>query len=48
MKINIQAKLSRFDEHWSPKLVARVNDTDVKLVKLKGEFVWHHHDHDAI
>jgi mannose-6-phosphate isomerase-like protein (cupin superfamily) len=46
MKINIQAKLSQFDEHWSPRLVAQVNDTDVKLVKLEGEFVWHHHDHE--
>ena len=46
MKTNIQAKLSQFDEHWSPKLVAQVNDTDIKLVKLKGEFVWHHHDHE--
>jgi mannose-6-phosphate isomerase-like protein (cupin superfamily) len=46
MKINIQDKLAQFDDHWSPKLVAQVNDTDVKLVKLKGEFVWHHHDRE--
>lgn len=44
MKINIAEKLSRFHEHWSPKLVAQINDTDVKLAKLRGEFVWHHHD----
>lgn len=43
-KINIAEKLALFDEHWSPKLVAQVNDMDVKLVKLQGEFVWHHHD----
>jgi mannose-6-phosphate isomerase-like protein (cupin superfamily) len=43
-KINIAEKFSRFHEHWSPRLVAQVNDTDVKLVKLRGEFVWHHHD----
>lgn len=43
-KINIAEKLALFDEHWSPKLVAQVNDMDVKLVKLQGEFVWHQHD----
>lgn len=43
-KINIVEKLALFDEHWSPKLVAQVNDMDVKLVKLQGEFVWHQHD----
>lgn len=43
-KVNIAEKLSRFAEHWSPKLVAQVNDMDVKLAKLQGEFVWHHHE----
>jgi mannose-6-phosphate isomerase-like protein (cupin superfamily) len=43
-KINISDKLSQFVDQWSPKLVARVNETDVKLVKLQGEFIWHHHD----
>lgn len=46
MKINIAEKLALFQEHWQPKLVARVNDTDVKLVKLQGEFVWHHHENE--
>lgn len=45
-RINIAEKLARFSEHWSPKLVAQVNDMDVKLGKLLGEFVWHHHDHE--
>jgi mannose-6-phosphate isomerase-like protein (cupin superfamily) len=45
-KINIAEKFSRFQEHWSPRLVAQVNDTDVKVVKLQGEFVWHHHDRE--
>ena len=45
-KVNIVEKLARFQEHWSPKIVAQVNATDVKLVKLQGEFVWHHHDHE--
>jgi mannose-6-phosphate isomerase-like protein (cupin superfamily) len=45
-KVNIAEKLSLFDAHWKPKLVGRINDTDVKLVKIQGEFVWHHHDHE--
>ena len=43
-KINLTQKLAAIDQHWTPKLVAQVNDTDVKLVKLQGEFVWHHHE----
>ncbi len=43
-KVNIAEKLSRFSEHWSPKIVGEVNDSHVKLVKLRGEFVWHKHD----
>ena len=46
MKINIAEKLASFHEHWSPRLVGRVNETDVKLAKLHGEFVWHHHEHE--
>jgi mannose-6-phosphate isomerase-like protein (cupin superfamily) len=41
--INIAEKFSKFSEHWSPKIVARMNDYDVKLVKFQGEFVWHDH-----
>ena len=37
---------SRFTEHWSPKIVAELNGSEVKLVKIRGEFVWHHHDHE--
>jgi mannose-6-phosphate isomerase-like protein (cupin superfamily) len=43
-KINVADKLSLFDERWSPKIVAELNDAYVKVVKLTGEFVWHHHD----
>jgi mannose-6-phosphate isomerase-like protein (cupin superfamily) len=43
-KVNISDKLARFAEHWSPKIVGEVNDSYVKLVKFKGEFVWHKHD----
>ncbi len=41
--INLAHKLAQFSEHWSPKIVGELNDSYVKLVKLKGEFVWHHH-----
>ena len=43
-KVNLAEKLGLFSEQWSPKVVATVNDTAVKLVKFQGEFVWHHHD----
>ena len=43
-KVNIAQKLALFDEHWSPKVVGELNGKHVKLVKLFGEFVWHHHD----
>jgi len=43
-KINLTEKFSHFTEHWSPKIVGEVNDSYVKLVKFKGEFVWHHHE----
>jgi mannose-6-phosphate isomerase-like protein (cupin superfamily) len=42
--VNLAEKLSRFTEAWSPRIVGDVNDMHVKLVKLRGEFVWHHHD----
>ena len=44
--INLEEKLSQFSEHWSPKIVGEINDAYVKLVKFRGEFVWHHHDHE--
>lgn len=43
-KINLEAKLATFTEHWSPKIVGQVNDVHVKVAKLKGEFAWHHHE----
>jgi len=45
-KVNLAQKLSLFTEHWSPKIIGRVNEFEVKVVKLKGEFVWHHHDEE--
>lgn len=41
--INLAAKFAKFSDHWSPKIVARMNDYDFKLVKFQGEFVWHSH-----
>ena len=45
-KINLADKLGRFSEHWSPKIVAALNGQHVKLVKFRGEFVWHKHEHE--
>jgi len=45
-KVNLTEKLSRFAEHWSPKIAGEVNDAYVKLVKFKGEFMWHHHENE--
>jgi mannose-6-phosphate isomerase-like protein (cupin superfamily) len=44
--INLKEKLSRVKEFWSPKIVGELNDSYVKVVKLQGEFVWHHHDRE--
>ncbi len=43
-KVNLEEKLARISEFWSPKAVGAVNDFHVKLVKLQGEFVWHAHE----
>jgi len=43
-KVNLAEKLSRFTDHWSPRVVGELNGQQVKLVKLKGHFVWHHHE----
>ncbi|HII40003.1 MAG TPA: cupin domain-containing protein [Thermoplasmata archaeon] len=45
-KVNLAEKLAQFHDLWSPKIVGQVNDFHVKLVKLRGEFVWHHHDRE--
>jgi mannose-6-phosphate isomerase-like protein (cupin superfamily) len=41
--VNIDAMLARFAEHWSPKKIAQINDYDVRIVKVQGEFTWHQH-----
>ena len=42
--VNLSQKFSLFHEHWSPRIVGELNDSYVKLAKLKGEFVWHTHE----
>lgn len=43
-KISLEKKFSLFDERWRPKVIASVNDQEVKIVKVEGEFPWHHHE----
>ena len=45
-KVNLAEKLTLFNELWSPKIVGELNDSYVKVVKVQGEFVWHHHEHE--
>tara|TARA_B110000444_G_scaffold261504_1_gene314351 strand:- start:3638 stop:3997 length:360 start_codon:yes stop_codon:yes gene_type:complete len=42
-KINIGEKFSKFSEHWTPKVIAEMNNYQFKLVKIEGEFIWHNH-----
>jgi quercetin dioxygenase-like cupin family protein len=44
--VNLAQKLTLFQEYWSPKVVGELNDNYLKVVKVKGEFVWHKHDED--
>ncbi len=45
-KVSLAQKFALFSEQYQPKIVGEVNDLHVKVVKLQGEFVWHHHDHE--
>lgn len=45
-KVNIAEKFALFGHYWNPKIVGELNDSYVKLAKLKGEFVWHCHEHE--
>jgi mannose-6-phosphate isomerase-like protein (cupin superfamily) len=45
-KINIEDKLSLFNDYWNPRIAGELNGQHVKLVKFKGEFVWHKHDEE--
>ena len=42
-KINLEQKFSLFKEHWTPKIIAELNDYQIKIVKVEGDFVWHDH-----
>lgn len=44
--INLTHKFAQFSDHWRPRIIGELNDSHVKLVKLHGEFVWHHHEHE--
>ncbi|MBK6265429.1 cupin domain-containing protein [Marivirga sp. S37H4] len=44
--INLSEKFSLFSDHWSPKIVGELNGQQIKLAKVKGEFVWHHHQEE--
>ncbi len=46
VRVNLAEKLALIHEHWRPKVVGALNGQEVKLVKFRGEFVWHHHDHE--
>jgi mannose-6-phosphate isomerase-like protein (cupin superfamily) len=45
-KVSINDQLEKISEHWRPQVVAELNGQEVKLVKLKGEFPWHHHENE--
>ena len=45
-KVNIAEKLSLFNDHFNPRIAGELNGQQVKLVKFKGEFIWHHHHHE--
>jgi mannose-6-phosphate isomerase-like protein (cupin superfamily) len=45
-KVNLEEKFLMFSDHWNPRIVGSLNGQHVKLVKLKGPFVWHHHDEE--
>lgn len=45
-KVNINEKFKAISKHWDPKIIGELNGQHVKLAKLKGEFVWHHHENE--
>ena len=44
--IDLREKFATFSDQWRPRIVAELNGQHVKLVKIRGEFIWHHHDHE--
>lgn len=45
-KVNLSVKFATFSEPWQPRIVGELNGQHVKIVRLLGEFVWHHHEHE--
>ncbi len=45
-KVNLAEKFALINERWTPKIAGELNGSYVKLTKLKGEFIWHHHEHE--
>src|ERR1700682_6546269 len=45
-KVNLAEKFSQFSDHFNPRIAGELNGQQVKLVKFRGEFIWHHHDHE--
>ncbi len=44
--INLKEKFAKFSDHWNPRIIGQLNDQDVKIAKVKGEFVWHNHTNE--
>ena len=45
-KVNIESKMSLINDHWNPRIAGELNGQQVRLVKFKGEFIWHHHEQE--
>ncbi len=45
-KINVQEKFLQINDYWNPRIGGELNDSYIKMVKIKGEFIWHHHDYE--
>ncbi|MNS94521.1 Cupin domain protein [compost metagenome] len=45
-KSNVQEKFLQINDYWNPRISGELNDSYIKMVKIKGEFIWHHHDHE--
>jgi mannose-6-phosphate isomerase-like protein (cupin superfamily) len=45
-KVNISEKFSQFTDYWNPRIIGELNGQQVKAARLKGEFIWHHHEHE--
>ena len=45
-KVNLKDTFARFNDPWHPRIVGDINDMQVKVAKLRGEFMWHHHEHE--